>query len=105
MPDTTPLPRWDMTPIFLALDAPEFATEFDAAVAEITALAQLFDELEVRRQEHTAQDFATRYETVTQRLNTLRDRLRTLGSYISCFVTTDARNDTAKARQSQLETQ
>ncbi|MBV9469493.1 MAG: hypothetical protein JOZ57_09620, partial [Abitibacteriaceae bacterium] len=100
------LPHWDMTPVFPSLESAQFSQAFEAAVAEISTLAERFEKYKVRRRDSDAADeqFVSAYEDVTNRLNTLRDRLRTLGSYISCFVTTDARNDVAKARQSELET-
>jgi pepF/M3 family oligoendopeptidase len=107
--ETTPetLPQWDMTPIFPSLTSPEFESEFSSSVAAIGELATMFDDYQVRRRDSPVVDatFVQQLEAVLQTLNSLRDRLRTLGSYINCFVTTDARDETAKAYQSQLETQ
>lgn len=107
VPDDSTLPHWDMSTVFPSLESPEFGQEFDAAVGEIQTLALLFEEYGVRRRVGGEADakFVARYDIVTGRLNALRERLRTLGSYIGCFVTTDARNEAAKARESQLETQ
>lgn len=104
---TQPLPQWDMTPVFPSLESHEFQQEFDSAIDSIAALAEVFDRYQVRRRDVSIIDgeWVQRCEEIIQQLNMLRDRLRTLGSYIQCFVTTDARNETAKAFQSQLETQ
>lgn len=106
MPNET-LPRWDMTPVFPSLESVEFAGEFDATVAAIGSLAAHFDQYDARRRATPTVDaaFVTAYEDITGQLNALRDRLRTVAAYISCFVTTEARNEVAKARQSELETQ
>ena len=101
------LPRWDMTPIFPSLDSPEFEREFNSALQSIVSLGQTFDRHNVRRRTSPGvdADWTRGWEEVIGELNELRARLRTLGSYIHCFSSTDANDQTAKARQSQLETQ
>ncbi len=101
------LPLWDMTPIFLSLESSEFQREFDAALAQIDALETQFDRIGVRKRENSTVDtaFVADFEAIIGNLNHLADKLETLGSYIGCFVTTDAQNDRAKAFESQLETQ
>ncbi len=101
------LPLWDMTPIFPGLDAPEFQAEFDAALAQIPQLQTQFDALGVRRRDVQTVDaaFVADFETIISSVNALESRLRTLGSYLGCFVTTDATNDRAKALDSQFDTQ
>lgn len=103
----TALPRWDMTPIFPSLESPEFETEFTSALTAITELAAQFDQIGVRRREvpTVTAEWVADFETIIGTLNALRQRLGTLRSYIGCFVTTDANNETAKMRESQLETQ
>ena len=107
MQETHALPEWDMTPIFPALQSPEFEAEFSSALAAIPKLAALFDEHNVNRRDDSAVDaaFVADFESVVNSLNDLLRRLETLGAYIGCFVTTDAENETAKARESELETQ
>ena len=104
LPDA--LPEWDMTPIFPSLQAPEFETEFSAALAALLDLAALFDRYNVNRRETSAVNaaFVEQWEKVAASLNDLLGRLETLGSYIGCFVTTDAQNELAKARESEMET-
>ena len=94
-----------MTPIFPALDSPEFNAEFDAVPQLVADLQQLFDRYQVRARENSLIDaaFAAQFDEIINALNALRLRLRALGSYLNCFVTTDARNDLAQSRASQLE--
>ena len=103
---TQPMPHWDMTPIFPSLTSPEFEQEFTSALISLEELAVLFDRYEVRRRISSDVDesFVQKCEHILEQSNVLRERLRTLGSYINCFVTTDACDETAKAFQSQLET-
>src|SRR5205085_319012 len=103
----TSLPRWDMTPIFPSLESPEFAKAFEDAVTDIQALGTLFEKHAVRRRETASVDaaFVAAYEQVTDALNLLYDKIRTLGSYIGCFTSTDAKNETAQMRESLLNVQ
>ena len=104
---TTALPRWDMTPIFPSLESPEFEAEFSGALGTIPEIATLFDQVGVRRRDDAtvASEFVADFENIVGQLNTLMRRLGTLRSYIGCFTTTDANNETAKMRASQMETQ
>src|SRR5438876_6601890 len=99
------LPRWDMAAIFPSLDSAEFMAEFEAVFAELHALSELFESCTVRRRESPQIDsgFVSAFEEITNRLNLLLDRVRTLSSYITCFVTTAARDDLARARESELD--
>ena len=100
------LPRWDMTPIFPSLSSPEFNAEFESALDAIGDLSALFEKAGVSRRENGAVDaaFVGQFENVVASLNQLLERLETLGSYIGCFVTTDAGDEIAKARESEMET-
>ncbi len=94
-----------MTPLFPALESPEFNTEFDAVLQLVTDLQALFDRHAVRGRDNSKVDaaFAAQFDEIVTSLNALDVRLNTLGSYIACFVTTDARNDLAQSRASELE--
>ncbi len=100
------LPRWDMTPIFPSLSAPEFASEFADALNAIGEMSALFEKFSVARRDDGAVDaaFVSNFESIVNSLNQLLQRLDTLGSYIGCFVTTDANDEIAKARESEMET-
>ena len=105
--ETSPtLPQWDMTPIFPSLSAPEFDEEFESALDSIGAMATLFDQIPVARRDDGAVDapFVEHFENIVGSMNQLLQRLSTLGSYIGCHVTTDASDELAKARQSEMET-
>ena len=103
---TQTLPRWDMTPIFPSLASPEFTTEFESALTAISELGPFFDQIGVRRRDDSGVDgaFVGLFEGVLDSLNHLLQRLETLGSYIGCFVTTDASDELAKALESEMET-
>ena len=100
---TAALPRWDMTPIFPSLESAEFTAAYASALTDLTALAALFDKYAVRKRDANAADaeFAAAYDAVTVPLNFLLEKMRLLASYIGCFTTTDANDETAKAAESK----
>jgi pepF/M3 family oligoendopeptidase len=102
--DTTALPRWDLTAIFPKLDSTEFASAFARVKDEIAALAKTFDAESIRRRAEPAvtPEFATLFDSITNRLNALLQNLYTLSSYVGCHTTTDATNDEARKAQSLL---
>jgi pepF/M3 family oligoendopeptidase len=103
-PIAPPLPRWDVSTIFPSLDSPEFAAAFEALGREIEALVPHFDELGVRRTDgiQITPELAGRFDQLTNRLNELYQELRVVRSYLGCFVTTDATDEVAQARLSEL---
>ncbi len=103
---TTPqtLPHWDMSVIYPSLESPEFAQSFTDVVSDINNLAKLFDEQNIQEQTALTVDASViqTFKTVVSRYNATADAIRTLAVYISCFVSTDSRNDLAQARMSEL---
>jgi oligoendopeptidase F len=105
--DLTGLPHWDMTTVFPSLESAEFSEAFQTGIQAIGDLASLFDRYEVRRRSVSTVDaeFVQAYEAVTAQLSALQEQVRVLGAYIGSFTSTDARNDLARSRESQLNTQ
>ncbi|AFZ65621.1 M3 family oligoendopeptidase [Deinococcus peraridilitoris] len=97
------LPRWNTSSLFPSLSSTEFQLAFDAVIEEISALARTFDELDVRAGGQV-QDPRAALETVLTDLNGLSQRLQGVSAFIQAFVTTDAKNALAQARQSELAT-
>jgi pepF/M3 family oligoendopeptidase len=102
--DPSALPRWDMATIFPSLDGPEFQDAFSKVKEEIHLLLTEFDALDVRRREQRTVDaaFVTEFERITARLNEFYRDVRVVGSYLNCFVTTDATDELAQSLQSEL---
>lgn len=99
------LPRWDMSVVFPGLDSSEFDEEFRSVILGIRALVELFDENEIGRRDGVivSSETVAQFETVLERFAALLERLTTLQVYISCFVTTDSRDDLAQSRLSELQ--
>ena len=101
------LPRWNMQTVFPAIESPEFAQAMTEATAAVANLTALFDAHNVRKRDTETVDaaFAAAYESVTAPLNETLQQLRLLSAYVGCFVTTDARDESAKSAESVLDMQ
>jgi pepF/M3 family oligoendopeptidase len=99
------LPRWDMTVVYPSLESPEFENDYRGLIEEIGRLSELFDRLRIAKADTVPIDGDTvhAFETVTRELLDFSERSRTLGAYISSFITTDSRDDMAQARMSELQ--
>jgi len=99
------LPRWDLSSAFPSLDSTQFYAEFADVLEQIAALSPRFDALGVRRRDQDAvnTDFATSVDEVLGEWNSLSARLDVLFSYLHCLVSTDARDEAAQSRLSELE--
>ena len=104
--ELTGLPHWDMTPVFPSLESAAFVEAFEAVLTRIDRLGTLFDRHNVRRREVPAVDaaFVTAYEEITAELNSYQEQMRVVSAYIASFNATDARNDLARSRESELTT-
>ncbi|MEO7804065.1 MAG: M3 family oligoendopeptidase [Actinomycetota bacterium] len=102
MTETLELPRWDMSVVFPSLDSPEFETEFKAVIDAVRSLKDLFDRNGVRKTDDSSVDVAT-FDEVLGQQNQLSERVRTLGAYVSSFITTDSRDDYAQGKISELQ--
>ncbi|HYZ92652.1 MAG TPA: M3 family oligoendopeptidase [Actinomycetota bacterium] len=101
----TQLPHWDMTTVFPSLESDEFKTSFDGFVTSITDVRELFDRSNIRKTDDpTVSDQALAdFETILTSLNAIAETARTLRAYVHAFVSTEAQNDTAQARNSEFQ--
>ena len=102
----TRLPHWDMTTVFPSLDSSEFTTAYDALLKAHRASSSRW---RTRRASgrptastSTTTTIAT-FEDVLTRLNDIGERSREITSYLYSFITTEAQNDAAQARNSELQ--
>src|SRR5215218_7314387 len=94
------LPRWDLTPIFPGLDSREFAEEFAAVAEGVGGLAALFEERGIGAERGPSDPQA--FDEVTERLNAMLERFRTVYAYLTACISTDSRDEAAQARMSEL---
>ncbi|MBA3825171.1 MAG: M3 family oligoendopeptidase [Ktedonobacterales bacterium] len=102
---TATLPHWDVSTVFPSLESPEFAAEFATVQAQVNDLRAQWDAANIDRQATLPVDDATvaTFEHATTALNATLARYSTLRAYIHAFISTDATNTTAQARDSELE--
>lgn len=93
-----------MTPYFPSIESAELEQAIKDFGAGITGIEQLFDRLGISSGSATG-DQAAAFDEALQALNEIIRTARKLGTYISCVLTTDTRNTTAQARQSQYDQQ
>jgi oligoendopeptidase F len=101
----TRLPHWDMTPAFPALDSQEFVNAFALLVRSIDDVVAFFEEKEIRKTDGAAVDDATvsTFEDAINRLNDIAEQARTIRGFLYAFVTTEAQNDLAQNRMSEMQ--
>ena len=102
---TTGLPRWDLTPIFPALDSPEFSAACAKIERDVADLAAFFDTNGVDARPSAPLDDATvrAGEAAISRLNAAIEAAQVIGAYLGALVTTNSRDDLAQARLSDFE--
>ncbi len=107
MTDTTvrtDLPRWDMTPVFPAFDSEAFEDSYGWMLTRIADLRETFEKRSIRKlDDPTVNDeIVFAFEDVVERFNDVYELAGKIRAYIHAFVSTDARDDVAQARASQM---
>ena len=104
-PTPDPLPRWSVADVFSSLDSPEFRDAMERVGAEVTRLAALFDEHDVRatraRPVTGADGLAA--DAVISAYNRTAAEMDIVGATVYATVTTDSRDEQASALLSQLD--
>ena len=104
-PSSSPVqePRWHTDDLYPGLDSPQYTAAISSIAAQVSALGDLFDRLEVRKNAQV-QNVTAVFEEATQALNALLQNLAPVRAYAQAFVATDSRDDLAQARASELST-
>jgi oligoendopeptidase F len=99
------LPEWNTTAFFPSLESPEFLAAFDSLFSDIAALEQLANQHGIQKLESMlgGADAAVPLEQVLHQTNAVYEKIRLVGGFVSCFTTTNSRNDLAQAKASELQ--
>jgi oligoendopeptidase F len=99
------LPTWDTERFFPGLASRQFASDREAAMADLGRLQSLYDQHDIRGGAPRAADDDDRKAVaeVLDATNGLLERLQTLEAYVYAFVSTDADDDLAAAEQARLQ--
>ncbi len=106
MPESNPLPHWDMTAIYPGFDSPEFAAGFNALSAAITATVALFDAhgIMLRSTPLTVnEETVAIFKTVLAQLNDVSEQAHLHYAYLASFIATNSRNTDAQTWMSKLQ--
>ena len=105
--DAESLPRWDLSGYFPSLESREFAASQEQLGADVDRVAALYDRHGVRGGSglELTPERVSAFEEVIAATNAVLGQLRLLSAYVSAYVSTDARNDTAAAIASELQMQ
>ncbi|MBI4788446.1 MAG: M3 family oligoendopeptidase [Chloroflexi bacterium] len=101
------LPHWDLSVIYPGLDSPAFLSDFHSITTTLDQLTEFFNARGIAKREPAPLDAATvaTFEDAINAANALLDQSRTVGAYITGFVTTDSRDNLAQAKMSELQQQ
>ncbi len=101
---TQALPRWNLDVFFPGLASPEFENEFAAVVEAIAELEAVYDKHGVGAgNQAVGQPSPAAFEEVIDGTNQLLERFETLQSYLFGLIATDAADDAAQAKWSELQ--
>ncbi|HEX6569326.1 MAG TPA: M3 family oligoendopeptidase [Acidimicrobiales bacterium] len=101
------LPRWDLTPLFPAVDGPEVATAEAALDEALAAVGELYDRLGVRGggvAPPVDADLIAGFESVLAATNDVLERFARLEAFAYGHVSTDSGDEAAQALLSRLAT-
>jgi pepF/M3 family oligoendopeptidase len=102
------IPHWDLSNVYAGLDADDFLTDVNRLKANLAELERTIADQGVGRLEKPPADpeaTASLLEDLIGRFNETIMLLRTLGSYVYSFVSTDSYNTLAAKRESELDQQ
>lgn len=99
------LPHWNMSVIYPDLASPEFKAGFQAVVASVDRLTELFDTHGIgseRPNQATSPNSAI-FETILETYNQVLSETYTHSTYVYSFVSTNSRDAQAQAAYSEIE--
>lgn len=99
----SPLPHWDMSAYFPAIESEEYQTAFADLMGLVDQIEAMFDEHSVRQSPAGTPNPPTSvFDQVITAWNELSDRFGLLNSFVYSYVSTDASDEVAQAAQSEL---
>ncbi len=102
---TATLPRWNTTAFYPSLDSHEFAADFKLVFTKLEVLEKLFETHKIGKLEGRieAGQAVAAFDQIAPLLNDFSTHNKLVTAYIYLFVSTDARDNAAQAKQSELQ--
>jgi len=96
-----PLPHWDVSNVYPALNSPEYQADFDYLTATLESLAAYLENHQIQKPDtgpvqQTPQQVAEALDYLIETLNNLLDLEQTMGAYIHAFVATNSYDTEAR---------
>ena len=101
---TTPIPHWDLSNVFPALDSKEFDAALEKLKSQIGAVEKLFAEKVSQSEAQTpVSELAATVGEIIDRFNEMYELGGTIRSYLYSFVSTNSRDKAAMKKMSEFE--
>src|SRR5688572_24433612 len=102
---STVLPRWDVSDLWSSPRSAAYAAAREAAAADVTRLAALYDDLGVGTIAPHAPDpdEVAGFERVLAATNEVLGQLQRLSAYVTAYTAVDATDQVAQAEASSLQ--
>ncbi len=99
------LPQWNTSAFYPSLESAEFIADFQGLFVDLSSLETLFEQHQIARLESAPDpsNSAQALEAILSSMNALINQVRLVQGFISCFTSTDSRNDQAQAKASELQ--
>jgi pepF/M3 family oligoendopeptidase len=103
--DTQELPRWDLDSIYPGIDSKDFEQSFEAHESALQTLEESFDRYAIQGGRPVAVSEATveAIDDILPAFNHLADLSETMQGYLSCLVSADTTDESAQAKDNELE--
>jgi oligoendopeptidase F len=99
------LPHWNTDALYPSLESPEFNTDFAGVFSRLDELEELFQAHGIGKSEGTPDTgtSAASLEAIAPKLNAYYEHVKLVGGYVQLFITTNARDNAAQAKMSELQ--
>jgi pepF/M3 family oligoendopeptidase len=97
------LAQWNTTAFYPSLESSEFQADFARAFSALDELEGLFEQYSVQKLESAPANATEAFDQIAPKLNDYYTLTRLVGGYIQLFVTTNARDNAAQAKMSEMQ--
>jgi pepF/M3 family oligoendopeptidase len=98
-----PLPKWNTTAFYPDLESDAFKRDFAGVFTRLDELEALFERHDIQKLEVAPQNAQVAFDEIAPKYNAHFEHLKLVGSYIQLFITTNARDNAAQAKMSELQ--
>ncbi len=97
------LPHWNTDTLYPGLESPAFAADFQRVFASLDELEQVFERHQIQKLEVAPENAVAAFDSIAPKLNAYYELTKLVGGYLQLFITTNARDNAAQAKMSELQ--